>query len=159
MCILTSPSSVSGAHQYLRITVLSTTCWWLRQQRTCLQCGRPRFNPLVGEITWRRKWLPPVKFLSGKSYGQKSQTRLGDFHFHSHFWDSRQVAIADSKQRMARFELSFQEKNLTADGMIGEEKPREGQPGRNCHNSYSTSLNKQIGVFDQWTWFSPLSAH
>ena len=25
-----------------------------------------------GEITWRRKWLPTLIFLSGKSYGQKS---------------------------------------------------------------------------------------
>ena len=31
---------------------------WLRQLSACLQCGRPRFNPWVGKIPWRRKWQP-----------------------------------------------------------------------------------------------------
>ena len=24
--------------------------WWLRWERICLQCGKPRFNPWVGKI-------------------------------------------------------------------------------------------------------------
>ena len=32
----------------------------------CLQCGRPRFNPWVRKISWRRKWQPTPVFLSGK---------------------------------------------------------------------------------------------
>ena len=31
--------------------------WWLRWERTCLQCRRPRFDPWVRKIPWRRKWL------------------------------------------------------------------------------------------------------
>ena len=27
--------------------------WWLTQQRNCLQCGRPGFDPWVGKIQWR----------------------------------------------------------------------------------------------------------
>ena len=34
--------------------------------------GRPRFNPWVRKIPWRRKWLPTPVFLPGKSYGQGS---------------------------------------------------------------------------------------
>ena len=35
-----------------------------------LQCGRPRLDPWVRKIPWRRKWqLTPV-FLPGKSHGQ-----------------------------------------------------------------------------------------
>ena len=30
--------------------------WWLRQQRICLQCRRPGYDPWVGKIPWRRKW-------------------------------------------------------------------------------------------------------
>ena len=26
--------------------------WWLTQQRNCLQCGRPGFDPWVGKIQW-----------------------------------------------------------------------------------------------------------
>ena len=65
---------------------------WNRQTFTGLQCGRPGFNPLVGRISWRRKWLPTPVFLPGKSYGRrslvgysprvaKSQIRLSDFTF------------------------------------------------------------------------------
>ena len=35
---------------------------------------RLRFDPWVGEIPWRRKWLPTPVFSSGKSHGEKSLT-------------------------------------------------------------------------------------
>ena len=65
---------------------------WFRQERVCLQCGRPGFNPWVGKIPWRRKWQPTPEFLPGGSHGQrrlaghgpciaKSWTRLSDFTF------------------------------------------------------------------------------
>ena len=38
----------------------------------CLQCRRPRFDPWVGKIPWRRKWqLTPV-FLPGEPHRQGS---------------------------------------------------------------------------------------
>ena len=40
--------------------------WWFRQQRICLQCGRPRFDPWVGKIPRRREWLPIPVFWSGE---------------------------------------------------------------------------------------------
>ena len=64
--------------------------WWLRQESLCLQCKRPRFDPWVRKIPWRRKWqLTPV-LLPGKSHDggawwatvhrvTKSRTRLSDF--------------------------------------------------------------------------------
>ena len=33
---------------------------------------RPRFDPWVGKIPWRRKWQPTPVFLSAKSHGQRS---------------------------------------------------------------------------------------
>ena len=47
------------------------TPWWL-SSRVCLQCGRPRFNPWVKKIPWRRKWQPTPVFLPGKSLGWRS---------------------------------------------------------------------------------------
>ena len=38
----------------------------------CLQCRRPRFDPWVGKIPWRRKWQPTPVLLPGKSHGQRS---------------------------------------------------------------------------------------
>ena len=46
--------------------------WWLRRYRICLQCRRPRFDPLVGMIPWRREWLPTPVFLPGGSHRQRS---------------------------------------------------------------------------------------
>ena len=45
---------------------------WLRGWRTCLQCRRPRFDPWVGKIPWRRKWQPTLVFLPGECHGQRS---------------------------------------------------------------------------------------
>ena len=36
------------------------------------QYGRPRFNPWVWKIPWRRKWQPTPVFLPGQSHGQRS---------------------------------------------------------------------------------------
>ena len=38
----------------------------------CLQGGRPRFDPWVRKIPWRRKWQPTPVFLPGKSHGRRS---------------------------------------------------------------------------------------
>ena len=38
----------------------------------CLQCRRPRFNPWVRRILWRRKWQPTPVFLPGKSHERRS---------------------------------------------------------------------------------------
>ena len=35
-------------------------------------CRRPRFDPWVGEIPWRRAWQPTTVFLPGESHGQRS---------------------------------------------------------------------------------------
>ena len=46
--------------------------WWLSGKESACQCGRPKFNPWVGKIPWRRKWQPTPVFLPGKSHGQRS---------------------------------------------------------------------------------------
>ena len=37
-----------------------------------LQCRRPRFNPWVSKIPWRREWQPTPVFLPRESHGQRS---------------------------------------------------------------------------------------
>ena len=39
---------------------------------SCLQCGRPGFDPWVEKILWRRKWQPTPVFLPGEAHGQRS---------------------------------------------------------------------------------------
>ena len=46
--------------------------WWFRWWRIHLQCGRPRFDPWVGEIPWRRERLPTPVFWPGGFRGQRS---------------------------------------------------------------------------------------
>ena len=40
-------------------------------KNTC-QCSRPKFDPWVRKIPWRRKWQPTLVFLPGKSHEQRS---------------------------------------------------------------------------------------
>ena len=40
--------------------------WWLRWLRICLQCRRRGFDPWVGKLPWRGKWLPTPVFLPGE---------------------------------------------------------------------------------------------
>ena len=46
--------------------------WWLRWLRVCLQFRRPRFDPWVWKIPWKRKWQPIPGFLPGKFHGWRS---------------------------------------------------------------------------------------
>ena len=41
-------------------------------KRVCLQCRRPRLDPWVGKIPWRRERQPTPLFLPGESLGQRS---------------------------------------------------------------------------------------
>jgi len=45
---------------------------YVTKSRVCLQCRRPRFDPWVRKIPWRRKWQPTPVFLPGESHGQRS---------------------------------------------------------------------------------------
>ena len=38
----------------------------------CKRCRRPRLNPWVGKIPWRRAWQPTPIFLPGEFHGQWS---------------------------------------------------------------------------------------
>jgi len=44
---------------------------WLRQESVCLQSGRPRFDPCIWKIPWRRKCQSMPVLLHGKSHGQR----------------------------------------------------------------------------------------
>ena len=46
--------------------------WWFRLKRICQQYRRPRFNPRVGKLLWRREWLPNPVLLPGESHGERS---------------------------------------------------------------------------------------
>ena len=48
----------------------------LRQERICLQCGRPGFDPWVGKIPWRRAWKSTPVLLPGESPWTKEPGRL-----------------------------------------------------------------------------------
>ena len=42
------------------------------KQRNSLQCRKPRFNPWVGKIPWKREWLYTPVLLPEESHGQRS---------------------------------------------------------------------------------------
>src|SRR5574337_692687 len=59
--------------QYSTSTLMeSGLLLWLSWQRTCLQCGRPGFDPRVGKIPWRRERQPTPIFWPEEFLGQRS---------------------------------------------------------------------------------------
>ena len=69
--------------------------WWLRGKSICSQCGRPRFDPWVRKIPWRRKWQPTPVSVPGESRGKRSLVDYSprahkeldmteEIHYHSH---------------------------------------------------------------------------
>ena len=42
--------------------------WWLSGKESACQCGRHRFDLLVGKIPLRKKWQPTLVFLPGISH-------------------------------------------------------------------------------------------
>jgi len=40
--------------------------------KNLLKCRRPRFDPWVGKMPWRKEWLPTLVFLPGEFHGQRS---------------------------------------------------------------------------------------
>ena len=40
------------------------------QERICLQCRRPGFDPSIRKIPWRKEWLLTPEFFPGESHGQ-----------------------------------------------------------------------------------------
>ena len=46
-------------------------CWLSGKESTC-RSRRPRFDPWLRKIPWRRKWPPTPVFLPGKSHGQRN---------------------------------------------------------------------------------------
>ena len=42
------------------------------QMVNLLQCRRPKFDPWVRKIPWKKEWLPTVVFFPGESHGQRS---------------------------------------------------------------------------------------
>ena len=47
-------------------------CGGSDSKNVCLQCGRPRFNPWVRKIPWRRMWQPTPVLLPGKFHGWRN---------------------------------------------------------------------------------------
>ena len=85
---------------YKKAITVSLEChWFLLNQdfsggsdskRLCRQCRRPRFDPWVEKIPWRKEWQPTPVFLPGESHVawwatvhgvSKNEAWLSDFHF------------------------------------------------------------------------------
>ena len=45
---------------------------WLRSWRISLKCRKPRFNPWVRKIPWRRQWLPTPLFFPGEFHEERN---------------------------------------------------------------------------------------
>ena len=67
-------SSPAPQFESISSSVLSLLWASLVAQRVkiCQQCRRPRLDPCVSKIPWRREWLPTPVFLPGELHGQRN---------------------------------------------------------------------------------------
>ena len=80
MKILSSMKPVSGAKKfgdhcsrgYPKGVLLRRISLVVQKVDICLQCRRPKFNPWVEKMPWRREWLHTPIFLPGEFHGQRS---------------------------------------------------------------------------------------
>ena len=68
------PTSEQHIMQTVEVFTTLGLPWWLRWQRICLQCRRPRFDPWVSKIPWRTPWEPTPVLLPGEFHRQRSLT-------------------------------------------------------------------------------------
>ena len=73
------------------------TSLWLKWWRICLQCSRPRFDPWVGKMPWRREWQSTPVFLSGESHGQRIQAGYS-------LWDHKEL---DTTEQLTTITMWF----------------------------------------------------
>ena len=88
--------------------LISGLPWWLRQKRICLQFIRPRFDPWIGRIAWRRTWqLTPV-FLPGEFHGQRNLVDCS-------LWDCKELDMTEQLTLSLWLILPMRESRLRND--------------------------------------------
>ena len=73
--VISRKSGEISAEAGVLLTVLSSHSVfprWLSGEELACRRRRLRFDPLVGEIPWRREWQPTPVFMPGKSHGQRN---------------------------------------------------------------------------------------
>ena len=58
--------------QWASLVALMVKCPPAMEERVCLRCRRPGFNPWAGTIPWRREWQPTPVLLPGESHEQRN---------------------------------------------------------------------------------------
>ena len=129
---------------------LSPILYYLVAQlvKSRLQWWRPRFDPWVGKIPWRRKWLPVPVFLPGKSHGQRS-------------WWATVHGVTKSWTRLSNWHFSFIPKTTTI--TTGEERRQEWKrnrvttalPPNYCMTQMITLRPIKCRYLGIWTTFLP----
>ena len=49
--------------------------------RICLQCRRPRFDPWVGKMPWRKEWLPTPVLMPREFHRQRNLARYSPWSY------------------------------------------------------------------------------
>jgi len=70
--VVKNPPSNAGDAGLIPGQETKRLCGGSSRKRICLQCRKPRFNPWVEKILWRREWIPIPVFLPGELHRQRS---------------------------------------------------------------------------------------
>ena len=99
-------------HHINQLLQISITPGGAEVKSVCLQCGRPVFNPWVGNIPWRRKWQPTPVLLLGKSHGRKSLVGYSPWVTKSWTWLSEFTSLNRKHRKLSIFNFLLHMKDL-----------------------------------------------
>ena len=119
---------------------------WLGSKESACQCRRCRFDPCIGKIPWRRKWLPSLVFLPGESLRQRSlESSMGSQRV-GHYRATKQAHTTSLTINSVPVFIAFA-------SMINAFFPGDKDPGKN--NFYPLALAglvARIPGFIQAAW-------
>ena len=138
-------------YKMMTIEIYSGLPWWLRWQRICLRCRRPRFDPWIGKMPWRRERKPPPVFLPTESprteepgglqsmglqrVGHDQVTKNTHKHTHTHTHTHTHILWSSGPQPFMALGTDFVEDNISTD------------QGRKCFQDNSSSLHLLCTLF------------
>ena len=85
--------AIQKKREYIYMYIYIADSWWLKWSGICMQCRRPKFDPWVGEISWRRECLPTPVFLPREFRGQRSL--VGYSPWGCKEWDTEQTRLTN----------------------------------------------------------------
>ena len=115
---------------------------------------RPRFDPWVGKILWKREWQPTPVFLPGEFHGQRSLVGYSPWSHKE--WDTTEQLTCKHTQykpgsAQSDWQVSYPHLSLTTTRLLLISFKRRGKWGTEMFNHFP-EFAQRSGRVTLWIW-------